>query len=391
MRRSFFPQTLFALVLVFSTVAACSPDTSEKKNEAKEPVTASLVVHRGTVVAMDYDIALSEEELKETLPEGTHVWAGEDSLVEIAWSDGSVTRLDSNSSFKIGADKDRGQLTDGRSWHRVSEQGSDNFDLTLSDGTDIATSGTGFMAECDAKSNDCSVFLLEGGLTVGDTTLDPLTWTTVTDGMVGEAQPLTWTAAPASDFAKENSKLDGSKGTSLEDLYKNVDPSLASPKGLYVGKHTFTAVDCQKGDCVANKVPKKGEVGDRTYEFAIECGKRLPCQGQINTSWIDTKAGTKKSLVPLTFDGKVYSWNLKNTHPACVWSAEFTEGTITSTLAWTAKPTKAEFLNDDFVATEIEGTTHSKNTTTKAVDSPACKKFEFTAVTDGKFTAELGE
>lgn len=219
MRRSFFPQALLALALVFSMVAACSSDTSEKKNEAKDPVTASLVIHRGTVVAMDYDIALSAEELKETLPEGTHVMAGEDSLVEIAWSDGSITRLDSNSSFKIGADKDRGQLTDGRSWHRVSEKGSDNFDLMLSDGTDIATSGTGFMAECDAKSNDCSVFLLDGGLTVGDTTLDPLTWTTVADGKVGEVQPLTWTDASTPDFAKENLKLDGSEGTSLEDLY----------------------------------------------------------------------------------------------------------------------------------------------------------------------------
>lgn len=78
-------------------------------------------------------------------------------------------------------------------------------------------------------------------------------------------------------------------------------------------------------------------------------------------------------------------------HVPGVWSAELTEGTITSTLSWMAKPTKAAFLNDDFVATEIEGPTHAKNTTTKPVDSPACKKFEFTAVTDGKFSAELGE
>ncbi|TXJ06849.1 MAG: hypothetical protein E6Q27_03000 [Aeromicrobium sp.] len=384
MRNSTALSALLASAFALGTLAACSTD----KEPAAKPATATIEIREGTVSAQLKEKELTATELTKALPKDTVVTAGENSLIELSWSDGSITRLGSQGSMKVGEGKNRGQLLTGQSWHLVSTKGSGNYNLTLGDGSKVTTSGTNFITDCDAAGKDCNVFLLDGNLSAAGKKLTPKTWTTVKGGKAGAVNPLTWTDVASTEFAKKNSALDGDKGTSLEELYKDADPALASLTGNYKGKITATSADCLKGDCSPANLPKKGEVGDRTYSFEISCGKRLPCTGKSNTSWSELSTGkVKKSLVPLAFDGTTYSWTLKLSGPLCVWTDGKEEGKFSNPITWNAKPTKAAFVNGDFVVTQITGTATASSSVAKPVSSTECKPWEFAWKSDSTFTA----
>jgi len=162
MRNSTALSALLASAFALGTLAACSTD----KEPAAKPATATIEIREGTVSAQLKEKELTATELTKALPKDTVVTAGENSLIELSWSDGSITRLGSQGSMKVGEGKNRGQLLTGQSWHLVSTKGSGNYNLTLGDGSKVTTSGTNFITDCDAAGKDCNVFLLDGnGLT----------------------------------------------------------------------------------------------------------------------------------------------------------------------------------------------------------------------------------
>ena len=72
----------------------------------------------------------------------------------------------------------------------------------------------------------------------------------------------------------------------------------------------------------------------------------------------------------------------------CVWDNGRTEGTNSNTITWKATPTKAAFVNGDFVVTEFRGTAIAKNVATKSVTSAACKPWEHSWGSDATMTAK---
>ena len=159
--------------------------------------------------------------------------------------------------------------------------------------------------------------------------------------------------------------------------------------GTFNGKIKITKAECLEGNCGPRKLPKKGETGDRKYAFKIECEERLPCAGKSLTTWTEIKSGKEQTtVVPLKFDGKTYTWVLRQKFDLCVWDNGRREGTNSNTITWKATPTKAAFIDGDFVVTEFKGTAIAKNMATKPVTSAACKPWEHSWSSDASMTAK---
>lgn len=168
------------LVSVALLIAACGSssddvsrdDTAESPSESEPLATASMLLENVEVTRAGDTIALSADEQQE-VDAGDAVTTDTAGRAEIAYFDGSMTRLGNDANFTVIALSDdegerqiAGSLDSGSSWHRVRElSGTEG---TYSVQTPVATAtaaGTAFAVVCVGET-ECTFTVIEGTVIV---------------------------------------------------------------------------------------------------------------------------------------------------------------------------------------------------------------------------------
>lgn len=347
---------IVATAAALTTLSGCAPAEA----------SAVLTVIEGEVGTVDSSGDAVEIESGSTVPSGTTITTAADGFVELAWPDGSVTRLGSDTEFIANSEGTRGELMVGTVWNRLTDEVGD-YRVITPEGT-VQARAAAFVLKCSA---DCVALVLDGEVTLDETTIDGPVSAGLGTGLTDQV-PLPWDAVFASPFAIANSELDEALGFKpASDLYAGADPALASINGTFSGTRTVTSFECNRGDCSEN--PQVGDVADRSYTFEVDCSSGLPCIGQALTQSqnLDTRE-TEEDLVPLTFDGTTYSWELlANSGPYC-FSGGDGFGNADNLLQWSITATEAAVVGNQFVATAIAGTASGSLVITGEAGEPGC-------------------
>lgn len=357
-----------------------------------------LTVHSGSVTVTDAEgRSLAGTDLDTALPGGATVLAtGEDALIELAWPDESVTRLGEGTSFVIGDDS-RGLQRGGVTWHRVSEQGSGSYRVTLEDGVLVEARGTGFVIDCSTGS--CSIAVFESEVLADGTPVSFHTWAEIRDGLPVGHRPLAWSELFGSEWMRKNAALDTPHFVSAQELYRNADPTLAGLWGVFSGHVIKDVFDCEGWPCDAHPIQfELDQELPRSYAFEIECSSGFPCSGVVITDYVRTTTESRtlqEATVPLSFDGAVYSWSLHDEFATCRWPDGTTEGRTSSTVTWQVWPTAAEAIEPgwswggDFLVTALEGRATSEVRILEPVITNDCRFVEYEATEHSRLFATL--
>ena len=347
---------IVATAAALTTLSGCAPAEA----------SAVLTVIEGEVATVGSSGDAVEIKSGSTVPAGTTITTAADGLAELAWPDGSITRLDSDTEFIANSQGARGELIVGTVWNRLTDEVGD-YRVITPEGT-VQARAAAFVLKC---SDECVALVLDGEVTLGETTIDGPVSAGLATGLTDQV-PLPWDAVFASPFAIANSELDEALGFEpAADLYAGADPALASINGTFSGTRTVTSFECNRGDCSDN--PGVGDVGDRSYTFEVDCSSGLPCIGQALTQSqnLDTRE-IEEDLVPLAFDGTTYSWELlANSGPYC-FSGDDGFGNADNLIQWTIIATEAAVVGGQFVATAVTGTANASLVITDEAGEPGC-------------------
>ena len=168
-------------------------------------------------------------------------------FAEIAYFDGSFTRLDVDTEFEILELADdvaesgvRTRMGIGRTWHRVESLGEGG---TFAVETSVATAvvqGTAFSIACPTDLA-CTFTVIEGAIRVdlpdgASIELAAPSALTVDDAGPGEPVPVPWDAAFPDDWLLDNADRDTVTGfASAVEIYKTHGPAYASMVGSFAG------------------------------------------------------------------------------------------------------------------------------------------------------------
>lgn len=363
-----------------------------------EPAGPLLTVHAGTATVTDAEGRVLDDSDRETaLPAGATVFAtGDDALIELTWPDESVTRLGKDTSFVIG-DDDRGAQRGGVTWHRVSEQGSGSYGVTLEDGVLVEAQGTGFVIDC--STGRCSIAVFESEVLAAGTPVSIHTWAEIRDGLPVGHRPLPWSELFGNEWMRKNATLDTPRFVSAQELYRNADPVLAGLWGVFSGHVIKDAFDCEGWPCDAHPIHfELDQELPRSYGFGIECSSGFPCSGTAIIDYLratTTNITMQEATVPLSFDGAVYSWSLHGEYATCEWPDGTTEGRTSSSTTWEVWPTAAEVIEPgwswggDFLVTALEGRAISESRILEPVTTNECRMFEYEATEHSRLFVTL--
>jgi hypothetical protein len=300
-------------------------------------------------------------------------------FAEVAYFDGSVTRLDVNTSFTVveladdeGGSVVRTDMTAGRTWNRVEELAEgDEFVVETSVAT-ATVQGTAFAIECPDDTT-CTFTVVEGVVTLelpDGSTVDVVAPSAVkvAGGVAEPPVAVPFDGAFGDPWLVENADLDAAAGfPAKEDVYEAHGPAFGSLDGTFAGTRTVTELACPT-ICSVNAAPV-GDVAERTYTFAIDCSAGVPCIGTVETQY-NHDLQTLTENVPLTFDGSAYRWHLAYSSGSCGWDdngdgvVDRTTGNVDVTIDWTMTPTTAEGRDGKFTITAMEGSATAVNTVT---------------------------
>ncbi|HRN29652.1 MAG TPA: hypothetical protein PK890_08135, partial [Terrimesophilobacter sp.] len=203
---------------------------------------------------------------------------------------------------------------------------------------------------------------------------------TVGGGTATDVRPLVWTEFLSTDWAQQNSDFDGDRFASIEALYADADPMLAMVSGTYSGHRILDSVECSGGDCATFEQNWQiGVPAERSYSFDIECDDLgfPPCTGVALTESQDLFTGQiREDRVELAFDGSSYMWQKTDQGSVCENRDGFTEGFYENSVIWTIVPEAAEFIDGQFVVTELSGTATARLVTLEPVYSAECAQFQ---------------
>ena len=155
---------------------------------------------------------------------GDVVRTDDSGFAEIAYHDGSRSRLDVNTEFEVLALSDqpgeavaRTRMGLGRTWNRVHKavQGDDAFSVETSVAT-ATVRGTAFLVDCPA-ANRCSFTVVEGVIEIRTpngavTTLTAPATLTVEDGIASPPSPVVVDDVLAEPWVGRNADLDAGAG-----------------------------------------------------------------------------------------------------------------------------------------------------------------------------------
>src|SRR5512143_3251521 len=340
------------------------------------PTSGTFDSISGDVTAVDgggHPIALADGA---HLPAGAILTvSGGDAVAEIAWRDGSITRLAGGTSFEVGGtdaagSSVRGTLLSGTAWNRVGASPAGGFALGTPSASVSATDAV-FVVACDELG--CEVSALSGSVDSGATHLDgPASATLDRTGFAASA-PLPWDAALGDAFAQDNASLDADAGFgNAAVLYAGSDPGLASIRGTLSGTGTYEQIDCSGSgpDCATIDQDSVGDTKDVDFVFDIDCSAGIPCFG---TAVIPVQtvgdAASHDEAVPVVFDGATYTWaETSGPDPRCTNGDGTTEGESVNTLTWSLTPTEAKVIDGEYVVTAATGTGRFALAVTRAPD-----------------------
>ncbi|SBS73915.1 hypothetical protein [uncultured Microbacterium sp.] len=374
---------VLAVLLATAGLSACAP-VPEPGPTPEPPLTATVHIHAG-----DADVTGADGDTVAE-PDGAEVTAGAiveavgaDALVELAWSDGAVTRLGPESRFLLGgadgSDTTRGEQIGGLSWNREAAAAEEGEYAVRSAGTVVADRGAYFVIDC--RSSTCRVTGVGGG--GGDGSKTTLRRGSLT--AVGTTRAATWGELFGDPWAQRNAELDAEAGLPpVTDVFEDAEPGRASLSGTFDVVVTTVTSECDGGDLVCDTISQTGRVRNLSYSFGTDCSDGIPCAPTVTTQFTDLATGkTQSREVPLRFDGTRYLWGWVDRLEVCIW--DYGDGRTESTgsadngLSWSAEPTDADVVDGAFVVTAMGGDAAAYVTVLSPVDSgrfPGCERWQ---------------
>ena len=330
-----------------STAAEPAPVEAEPAPEAAAPL-AELNTIEGTVSGSSG-----------ALVAGATLQTDTDGFAEIEYFDGSVTRLDGDTSVEIleltdGQDAViRLKMNEGRTWHQVQSL-SENATYEVE--TPVATAavqGTTFFIACpssvlcvfSAVTEQIDLLLPNGEVVEVEA---PTEVTVTPDGIV--EQPLSFDAAYGDPWLFNNGELDQDSGSEEPaQIYLEYGVTYAALAGTYDSVGETTRFDCEGPGCDAFSI-QVHQTLFRTYVFVVEC-EQGACGGRATTEY---QRGDEyfNENVPLAFDGSAYRWKLDTRGALCFDADGNFYGELDARFDWTLTPTAAEIRDGRYVATE---------------------------------------
>ena len=284
-------------------------------------------------------------------------------FAEVAYSDGSRTRLDANTEFEVVAVSDdagnpvtRTALEVGRMWNRVPTvaAASGGFVVETSQAT-ATVRGTALLVSClTVESCDYSVIEGVADVTLADDTVITVTAPAtldVTNGVATGPTPLAWDGLFGDPWLVANTDRDVEAGfADRATVYQAYGPAYASMVGDFTGSQTITALTCTS-TCIEG-LGTPADVG-----MQIELAPSFTTDCSSGTCAIVGNAG-----VPYSFDGAVYTVSIPEEPSDCTvdWGSDGVvdevSGTVLSVTDSVITPTAAEVRDGVYAVTALSRT-----------------------------------
>ncbi len=291
---------------------------------------------------------------------------------EIAYFDGSRTRLDVDTEFEIvelvddpGESAVRTRMGLGRTWHRVESLGEGEYSVETSVGVATVV-GTAFSIECEPDR--CRFVVVDGivDVALADGSSVRLTAPAaleVTDAGAAEPVPAPFDAAFSDPWLLDNSDRDVAAGfADRAALYEAHGPAFGSMTGTFTGTRTVVERTCVAS---CSGTAEVGDVADRTYTFDVDCSAGVPCTGTVIVEFLLNNV-RQTQAVPLTFDGVTYRWTFERELPGCIERAAdgstVETGSVTVVFTYEATPTAGRQAEGAWEVAAWEGTATAVNT-----------------------------
>ncbi len=296
---------------------------------------------------------------------------GDGAVAEIAWSDGSFTRLGDGSSFTVGAEGARGRLVDGIAWNSVGPAAT-GFAISVSGGVVEAPVGSTFALRCDGAC--------DGVVATASVRVDGATVTAPSSfALSGEVEPVGWDDIYGDPFLLANAERDAAAGFDAPaDAWAGRMPSLASMAGQFGGPTTPVTQTCTGWAEECARV--EGNLftdDDVTFDFVQDCDAGT-CTVSLRTTSNSSAGGTTERVFPLAFDGVAYTMSQVIREDAyCFFEDGRTEGRLANTLSATLTPAAAEVRDGAYVVTLLDAALDSRVERVEGTTDPTCAEFEY--------------
>ncbi len=220
------------LFVVGLVAAACSSST---------PTAGKLKVSQTHVKSAQPSQPATEAQSGDSVTPGQVLSTDSTGLAQVSYPDGSLTRLDSDTIFKVvaltansGSRQTLGSVSGGKVWNKVSKLSrSGSFEVEAG-GTTAAVRGTSFAVECTSGSG-CDIIsvihtvVVTSSSTGQTTTLPPTFEVNADNGVLGNRVQLTAAELAADSWIQSNLKKDGDKPFTAPPAPKPTPPPPTPP------------------------------------------------------------------------------------------------------------------------------------------------------------------
>ncbi|WP_344062194.1 hypothetical protein [Microbacterium pumilum] len=351
-------------MILCGALAACAPPAADDGG----PPTASavLAIRAGEAEVDSGDGPEAAEDGQDLAPGDVVTAVGDGAIVELAWSDGSVTRLGPDTVFTVGSPGEplstRGVQEAGISWNRVADVDQDAgatvpYIVDVAEGERAGDRGSLFVIDCQATP--CRIVGTGGSGADGSKTSFRRGGVT-TEIVSGD--PAAWNQLMVDEWAAANADLDVEAGfLPVAELFNGEDPSRGLVDGTYEVLRTDTGWNCAGQGCSSLRSRSLGETRTLAYRFHTDCPEEGgPCSTMVDTQAINTLTNEIiDSTVPLVSGAESFAWGTDDTGAVCIWT--YADGSTAETgqtrnlIRWEVTPTHAEVIDGVYRVTELTG------------------------------------
>ena len=247
--------------------AACSSST---------PTAGKLNVNQTHVKSSQPSQPAVEAKSGDSVTPGQVLSTDSTGLAEVSYPDGSLTRLDSDTIFKVvaltansGGRQTLGSVSGGKVWNKVTKLSrSGSFEVEAG-GTTAAVRGTSFAVEC-TSGNDCDIIsvihtvVVTSSSTGQSATLPPTFEVNANGGVLGNRVQLTAAQLAADSWIQQNLRKDGDKPFTAPPPTPAPPPPAPQPAALpftpppapVVAQNCY--IGCAPPTVIATSVPPTG-------------------------------------------------------------------------------------------------------------------------------------
>ena len=281
-------------------------------------------------------------------------------FAEVAYSDGSRTRLDVNTELEVvGLTDDAGnsvtgtQMGLGRTWNRAQSTGSTGGSVVATSQGTATGAGAAFLVSC-LTSDSCDFSVMAGTVDVelADGTVIPVVAPAtldVTAGVASNPLPLPWDGLFGDPWLVANTDRDVDAGfADRATVYQAYGPAYASMVGTYDVTTAVSDLSCV--DWCGHTAPLGTDLSF-TGEYSTQCEGGGAC------------AVVGQAGIPYAFDGVTYTINSPAPNNFC-WmdddgDGSYDEGEAILSPEWTTAsdvflaPSAAEVGDGDYLVTDF--------------------------------------